>query len=138
MSTMTIAGNWIEFPLSTSVPSRTSFHIRSRVLRLELAVVTTLIAFGYLAWQTLGQEGALQEAAANQSRSIATLADTVARQDREIAGLNGSVEKATRDLAAQLSRVSIQLQAQDKEMAGIQARLRCIEISLRSSGRQPD
>ena len=156
MSTMTIAENWIEFPLSPSVPSRTTFHlreyaaqiastsgifalghrlIRSRVLRLELLVVTATVAFGCFAWQTLGQESALQEAAANQSRSIATLTDSVSRQGKQIADLNQSVQTATRDLAAQMSRVSIQLQAQDKEMAGIRSRLRRIEISLRSSGR---
>ena len=151
MSTLIIAENWVEFPLSPNVPFRTAFHlrkyaaqiastsgifalghrlIRSRILPLELLVVTATVAFGCFAWQTRGQESALQEAAANQSRSIATLTDSVLRQDKKVSDLNQSVQTATRDLAAQMSRLSSQLQTQDKEMAAIRSRLSGIEIGL--------
>src|ERR1700704_2859966 len=113
MSTLTITENWVEFPISPKVPSRTAVHLlnygaqiastsgifalghclrRSRVLRLELLVVTATVAFGWFAWQTLGQESALQQAAANQSRSIAMLTDSVLRQDRKVSNLNQSVQ----------------------------------------------
>jgi len=151
MSTLTIAENWVEFPISPNVPSRTAVQLRkygaqigstsgilalghrlgrSRVLRLELLVVTATVAFGCFAWQTLGQERALQQAAANQSRSIATLTDSVLRQGKKVSELNQSVQTATRDLAAQMSRLSSQLQTQDKEMAAIRSRLSGIEIAV--------
>ena len=151
MSTLTIAENWVEFPVSPNVRSRTALHLRnygaqiastsgifalghrlrrSRVLRLELLVVTATVAFGCFAWQTLGHESALQQAAANQSRSIATLTDSVLRQDKKVSNLNQSVQTATRDLAAQMSRLSSQLQTQDKEMAAIRYRLNGIEVAL--------
>jgi hypothetical protein len=151
MSTLTIAENWAEFPISPNVPSRTAVHLRkygariastsgisalghrllrSRLLRLELLVVTATVALGCFAWQTLGQESALQQAAANQSRSIATLTDSVLRQDKKVSDLNQSVQTATRDLAAQMSRLSSQLKTQDREMAAIRSRLSGVEIAL--------
>jgi len=150
MSTLIIAENWVEFPLSPNVPSRTAVQlrkygaqiastsgiftlghrlIRSHVLRLEFLVVTATVAFGCFAWQTLGQETALQQASANRSRSIAQLTDAVTRQDIKIASLNQSVERTTRDLAVQMSRLSSQLRDQDKEFVEIQSRLSRIEIA---------
>jgi archaellum component FlaC len=88
------------------------------------------VAFGWFAGQTFSHESALQQSAANQSRSIATLTDSVLRQDKKVAELNQSVQTVTRDLAAQMSRLSSQLETQDKEMAGIQTRLSRVEVAL--------
>ena len=109
MSTLIIAENWVEFPLSPNVPSRTA----------------------------LGQETALQQASANRSRSIAQLTDAVTSQDIKIASLNQSVERTTRDLAVQMSRLSSQLRDQDKELVAIQSRLSRIEIALNSRQQDP-
>ena len=151
MSTLTIAENWIAFPSSPSVPSRTSCHsrevaaativvdgmfavgrklVRNRIFRSEMLVATTIVGFACFAWQTLSHESALQEASANQSRSIAQLTKAVASQDARIASLNQSVERTTRDLAVQMSRLSSRLRDQDKELIAIQSRLSRVEIAL--------
>lgn len=153
MSTLAIAENWIAFPSSPSVPSRTSCHSRevtaatavvdgmfavgrklasNRILKLELLVAAAIVGFASFAWQTLSQESAFQEASANQTRSIAQLTNAVARQDVRIASLNESVERTTRDLAAQMGRLSSQLRDQDKELIAIQSRLSRVEIALDS------
>jgi uncharacterized protein HemX len=153
MSTLTIAEKWIAFPSSPSVPSRTSYHSRevtaatavvdgmfavgrklpsNRILKLELLVAAAIVGFASFAWQTLSQESALQEASANQSRSIAQLTKAVARQDVRIASLNESVERTTRDLAAQMGRLSRRLRDQDKELIAIQSRLSRVEMALNS------
>jgi hypothetical protein len=151
MSTLTINASWTEFPRSTTVPFRTFVPriedfarcwvvaeiiscIRriagNRILRLELLLATSVIGFGCFAWQTIAQESVQSQASAEQSRSIAALGEAVTKQTVRTAALSEEVVRISRDLAAQSGRISGQLAAQDKQMAGIESRLSQMERSL--------
>src|SRR5438874_8510126 len=66
--------------------------MRSRILRLEIFVLATLIGFSYFAWRTLKQEDALQQIGLSQDRSLQNLATSIANGNAKVKLLTESVQ----------------------------------------------
>jgi len=152
VSALTTAGVSIEFPVRQTVPSGTHSALRellirnvsaevplaavhrlvfSRLLRLEVLVATVLLGFGCFLGRTLTWEAALRQTAANQTQSLARLADDVSRQDLRIAAAKQSAESATQELANRINTLAAQLKVEQNKMAQIDSRLRKVETAQR-------
>jgi peptidoglycan hydrolase CwlO-like protein len=125
---------------NTAEKQRRSFlGMHSRILRLEVLALGAIVGFSYFAWQTVQEQQTLRAITLSQSQSIDTLASSIREQGENLESMTSSVQTINATLSqltARLDKASGKLDADEKEIQHLEARLSRLETSVSTASVQ--